>query len=84
MDLTKKIKGFSYENWRIVEDLDEYKEIIIKEVSKKIEETKPVNEELDMMKKKLSSKIQAVLKNMGFSLTQEQKKKVMTKILSEM
>ena len=84
MDLTKKIKGFSYENWRTTEDLNEYKELLIKEVSKKIEEAKSINEELDMMEKMLSSKIQAVLKNMGFSLTQEQKKKVMTKILLEM
>ena len=37
-----------------------------------------------MMEKMLSSKISSTLKNMGFSLTLEQKKKVIAKILLDM
>lgn len=104
-DLTKKIKGFSYENWRGEQDLKEYKELLKKETLKEVdsqedetignldclklqfkgkEETILIDEKLDMMEKMLSSKILATIKNMGFSLNDEQKKKVIAKILLEM
>ncbi|MGL5965569.1 MAG: hypothetical protein ACRCZ2_14420, partial [Fusobacteriaceae bacterium] len=100
-NITKKIKGFSYQNWRGEEDLKEYIELLNKEVLKakveknenseksslKIkyqdrEETISISE-LNMMEKMLSSKISATIKNMGFSLTTEQKRKVVAKILLE-
>ncbi|MGL6132515.1 MAG: hypothetical protein ACRCZ9_12960, partial [Fusobacteriaceae bacterium] len=100
-NITKKIKGFSYQNWRGEEDLKEYAQLLNKEVLKtkveknenseknslKIkyqdrEETISISE-LNMMEKMLSSKISATIKNMGFSLTTEQKRKVVAKILLE-
>ncbi|MGL5935015.1 MAG: hypothetical protein ACRCZI_05275, partial [Cetobacterium sp.] len=100
-NLTKKIKGFSYYNWRGEQDLKEYGELLNKEILKVKTQTKedfvgtileikhedrqeyiPIGE-LDMMEKMLSSKISAAIKNMGFSLTTEQKKKVVAKILLE-
>ena len=100
--LTKKINGFSFDNWRGETDIDKYKEILNKEVLKnnksesiqsessclKIEfngkeEKIALSEKLDLMEKMLSSKISAAIKNMGFSLTIEQKKKVVAKILLE-
>ncbi|MCI7188226.1 MAG: AAA family ATPase [Fusobacterium mortiferum] len=100
-NLTKRIKGFSYENWRTKQDLIDFKELLKKEVvkvkEKKVEKIEYLKlqfgerEELielgditDMMEKMLSSKISSTLKNMGFSLTLEQKKKVIAKILLDM
>ncbi|MGL5638784.1 MAG: hypothetical protein ACRCW7_05515 [Cetobacterium sp.] len=100
-NLTKKIKGFSYHNWRGEQDLKEYGELLNREILKvKLEskagftgtllelkyedrEDKISLGELDMMERMLSSKISAAIKNMGFSLTTEQKKKVVAKILLE-
>lgn len=101
-NLTKKVKGFSYENWRNENDLVDYQELLKEEVLKlkkeKIEEKTEYlkiqfkdNEELievvetnDMLEKMLFSKISATIKNMGLSLTTEQKKRVIAKILLEM
>lgn len=100
-NLTKRIKGFSYDNWRGAEDLEEFIQLLEKETSKvkkeKIEDIDCLkiqfkgNEEIielgeitDTMEKMLSSKILADIKNMGFSLTVEQKKKVIAKILLDM
>ncbi|MGL6066603.1 MAG: hypothetical protein ACRC0R_05950 [Cetobacterium sp.] len=100
-NITKKIKGFSYQNWRGEEDLKEYIELLNKEVLKaKVEKSEKSEKsslkikyqdreeiisisELNMMEKMLSSKIFATIKNMGFSLTTEQKRKVVAKILLE-
>ncbi|MGL5988632.1 hypothetical protein [Cetobacterium sp.] len=97
--ITKKIKGFSYQNWRGEQDLEEYKKLLDKELLKKeVKENIEGNslkikyqnreetislEDLDVMEKMLSSKISAAIKNMGFSLTTEQKRKVVAKILIE-
>lgn len=100
--ITKKLKGFSYDNWRGKSDVSEYIEILNKELLKtkeiKDEESQEghlkiefngkeqkilLDENLDTMEKLLSSKISATIKNMGFSLTIEQKKKVVAKILLE-
>lgn len=101
-NLTKKLKGFSYDNWRGQDDIIEYQELLNKEILKvkeveseevekkyfKIifdgkEERILLNKNLDIMEKLLSSKVLAAIKNMGFSLTIEQKKKVIANILLE-
>lgn len=102
LKLTKRIKGFSYENWRGEQDLTEYQELLKKEISKlkkeeigkgtdclKIqfkdsEEIIEIRDITDTLEKMLSSKILATIKNMGFSLTLEQKRRVIAKILLEM
>lgn len=100
--LTKRIKGFSYENWRGEQDLIEYQDLLKKETLKlkkeeirketdclklqfkDSEEIIEIGDITDTLEKMLSSKILSTIKNMGFSLTLEQKRKVIAKILLEM
>lgn len=96
-ELTKKIKGFSYENWRNLNDFEEYKNELKKEVNiklKKVLTSQQIkisfneNEEIidigtseTVLEKMLSSKIKATIKNMGLSLSDEEKRKILAKIL---
>lgn len=97
--LTEKIKGFSYENWRTKEDIDDFFKKLELEVNKVYEDDfNNVSErvlisygktsiEVDMKQKEsmfgkmLQSKLEATIKNMGMTLSGEEKKKILLEIL---
>jgi len=97
--LTEKVKGFSYENWRTKEDIEDFFKKLEIEVNKIYEDDfdsiservlityGETNVEVDMKQKEsmfgkmLQSKLEATIKNMGMTLSGEEKKKILLEIL---
>ncbi len=101
IELTEKIQGFDYYNWRSNRDLSEYQEKLnqiisiesmngnsmIKEVTifNKDKEVKLgiTETETSAIGKVLKSKLVADLKNIGISVSNEEKKKILLELLLE-
>ncbi|MGX6591717.1 hypothetical protein [Cetobacterium ceti] len=98
IEITKKIKGFSYENWRNEKDLEEFKSGLEKETKNKILCEDNINNNLkifvnnrernidltvkeSVMGKLLKSKIESQIINMGKSISEKEKVKILAELL---
>lgn len=97
--LTEKIKGFSFENWRSLEEKEEFFKILKEKSEFKPKSTQEENDikiimngevkEISLLEespigKIMKSKLKSVIKNMGTSVTEEEKKNILLKILLEL
>lgn len=97
--LTEKLKGFSFENWRSLEEKEEFFKILEEKLKLKINSKKEENDikiimngeikeisllEESSMGKIMKSKLKSVIKNMGTSITEEEKKNILLKLLLEL
>ena len=97
-DITKKLKGFEFYNWYSLDDFSDFKnklalELEPKKVNETIQENKIIinGEELNInsgksnspLAKILKTKLKSDIKNMGVTLKDEDKRKILLELLLE-
>lgn len=99
ISLTKHIMGFDFYNWRYLKDIELFKDklneyfserditsndvTIIKLIVENQEHSIEISEKEDVLSSVLKQKLKSDIKNMGSSLTEEQKKKILMELLIE-
>lgn len=97
-DITKRVKGFSYENWMTEKDLDDFSEKLKKLLDIPTPDTNTdivelsingqknqfnINTKKSQMGELLKKKLESDIKNMGITVNDDEKKLILIEILSK-